>query len=137
MGRTVSEIIGSLPKERQQRVEDEFQQLKQEVDSLRELRQATGKAQAEIAAALKIKQPSVSKIERQADMYISTLRSYVEAIGGELELTVRLPSRPPLRLRQLSDMLEPGPRRRAAAAATAKSRRRVSDRKAKRPAAFR
>ena len=45
-------------------------------------------------------------------MYISTLRSDVEAIGGELELTVRSPQRPPLRLRQLGDMLEPEPRRR-------------------------
>jgi len=136
MGRTVSEIIASLPKERQQRIEERFQQLKQEVESLRELRQATGKAQADIAAALKIKQPSVSKIERQADMYISTLRSYVEAIGGELELTVRLPSRPPLRLRQLGDMLEPEPRRRLPSPA-AKSRRRTGNGKGKRPAAAR
>jgi len=37
-------------------------------------------------------------------MYISTLRKYVEAIGGELELTVRLRSRPPMRLRQLADV---------------------------------
>jgi transcriptional regulator with XRE-family HTH domain len=135
MGRTLSEIIGGLPKERQQRIEEQFQQLRQEVESLRELRQATGKAQAEIAAALKIKQPSVSKIERQADMYISTLRSYVEAIGGELELTVRLPSRPPLRLLQLSDMLEPRPRRGAASSAAATSRRRSGNGKGKRAAA--
>ena len=136
MGRTLSEFIASLPKEDQQRIEEQFQQLKQEVESLRELRQATGKAQAEIAAALKIKQPSVSKIEKQADMYISTLRSYVEAIGGELELTVRLPSRPPLRLRQLGDMVEPEPRRRTASP-SAKSRRRSSNGKGKRSAAAR
>jgi transcriptional regulator with XRE-family HTH domain len=121
MGRTLSEFIGSLPEEDQRRIEEQFQKLKQEVESLKELRRAAGKAQAEIAAALKIKQPSVSKIERQADMYISTLRSYVEAIGGELELTVRLPRRPPLRLRQLGDML-PEPRRRPASRA-AKPRR--------------
>jgi transcriptional regulator with XRE-family HTH domain len=137
MGRTLSDFISSLPEEDQRRIEEQFQQLQQEVESLKELRRAAGKAQVEIAAALKIKQPSVSKIERQADMYISTLRSYVEAIGGELELTVRLPSRPPLRLRQLSDMLEPEPRRRAASAAAAKSRRRSSNGKRKRAAAAR
>jgi transcriptional regulator with XRE-family HTH domain len=137
MGRTLSEFIGSLPEEDQQRIEEQFQQLKQEVESLKELRQATGKAQAEIAAALKIKQPSVSKIERQADMYISTLRSYVEAIGGELELTVRLPSRPPLRLRHLGDMVEAEPRRRSGSAAAAKSRRRGGNGKGKRTAAAR
>lgn len=134
MGRTLNDFIGSLPEEDQQRIEEEYQRLKQEVESLRELRLATGKAQAEIAAALKIKQPSVSKIERQADMYISTLRSYVEAIGGELELTVRLPSRPPLRLRQLGDIVENEPRRQQRSAA-AKSRRPTG--KGKRAAATR
>jgi hypothetical protein len=48
----------------------------------------------------------VSKIERQTDMYLSTLRSYVEAVGGELELTVRFPSRPPVRLRNLGEALD-------------------------------
>jgi hypothetical protein len=46
MERTVSEIIGNLPKERKQRIEYEFQHLEREVESLRKLRQATGKAQA-------------------------------------------------------------------------------------------
>jgi Helix-turn-helix domain len=53
---------------------------------------------------LKIKQPSVSKIEKQADMYLSTLKSYVEAVGGKLELIVKLPSRPALRLDRLGDV---------------------------------
>lgn len=79
------------------------QELTQEVEGLRELRQIAGKAQADIATALNIKQPSVSKIESQSDMHLSTLRSYVEAIGGKLELTVKLPTRPPLRLQSLGD----------------------------------
>ncbi|MBS7701438.1 MAG: XRE family transcriptional regulator [Chelatococcus sp.] len=49
------------------------------MDGLRELREITGRAQEDIATTLNIKQPSVSKIEKQADMYLSTLRSYVEA----------------------------------------------------------
>jgi DNA-binding XRE family transcriptional regulator len=53
------------------------------VEGLRQLRQLAGKGQADIASALNIKQPSVSKIEKQTDMYLSTLRSYVEAVGGE------------------------------------------------------
>ena len=75
-----------------------------EVEGLRELRQLTGKGQADIASALNIKQPSVSKIEKQTDMYLSTLRSYVEAIGGELELTVKLPERPALRIHHLGSV---------------------------------
>lgn len=105
MGRNLNEIIADLPAERQARIEARYRELKQEVEGLRELRQAAGKAQADIAAALNIKQPSVSKIEKQADMYLSTLRSYVEAIGGQLDLVVTLPSRPPVRLRHLGDMV--------------------------------
>ena len=56
--------------------------------------------------ALNIKQPSVSKIEKQADMYLSTLRSYVQAIGGALELVVTLPGRPPMRLQHLSGAVQ-------------------------------
>lgn len=80
-------------------------ELMQDVDGLRALRQIAGKGQADIAAALRIKQPSVSKIEKQADMHISTLRSYVEAIGGELELTVRLPKRPAVRIHSLGEVV--------------------------------
>jgi transcriptional regulator with XRE-family HTH domain len=116
MGRTLSEVIDALPKGRRERIDARHRELKDEVESLKELRKVAGKAQADIAAALKIKQPSVSKIERQTDMYLSTLRSYVEAIGGELDVVVRLPSRPALRLRRLGEMLtgsgRPVPRRR-------------------------
>jgi transcriptional regulator with XRE-family HTH domain len=107
MGRTLDQVIAALPPERRARVAARHHELRQEVESLRELRQIAGKAQADIAAALDIKQPSVSKIEKQADMYLSTLRSYVEAIGGELELNVKLPKRPALRLRHLGDVCEP------------------------------
>jgi transcriptional regulator with XRE-family HTH domain len=89
------------------------------IEGLRELRQTAGKAQADIASALNITQPSVSKIERQTDMHLSTLRNYVEAIGGVLELTVRLPKRPALLIQHLGDLPsakkksgDPSPRRR-------------------------
>ena len=104
MARSLSDIIAALPVDEQEAIEARYQELRQEVESLRELRQIAGKAQEDIATALNIKQPSVSKIEKQADMYLSTLRGYVEAIGGELELTVKLPSRPVLHLRSLGDI---------------------------------
>ncbi|MET4600952.1 putative XRE-type DNA-binding protein [Bradyrhizobium sp. JR4.1] len=104
MGRSLNQIIADLPTERQKGIEARYQEVKQEVEGLRELRQLAGKAQADIATALNIKQPSVSKIEKQADMYLSTLRSYVEAVGGKLELVVKLPSRRALRLQHLGDV---------------------------------
>ncbi len=107
MGRSLNDIIAALPAEEQAAIDARYQDLKQEVEGLRELRQIAGKAQAEIASALNIKQPSVSKIEKQADMYLSTLRSYVEAVGGKLELTVKLPAHPALRLQSLGDVSAP------------------------------
>ena len=104
MGRNLDDVIAELPRERQQRVQARYRELKQELEGLRELRRLAGKAQADIAANMKIRQPSVSKIEKQADMYLSTLRSYVEAVGGELELVVRLPDRAPIHLQRLGDV---------------------------------
>ena len=107
MARSLNDIIAALPADEQAAIESRYQELKQEVEGLRELRQIAGKAQEDIALALNIKQPSVSKIEKQADMYLSTLRSYVEAVGGKLELTVKLPAHPALRLQSLGDVSAP------------------------------
>ncbi len=107
MGRSLAEVVADLPPERRVRVDSRYRELKEEVEGLRELRQAAGKAQADVASALNIKQPSVSKIESQADMYLSTLRKYIRAIGGELELVVRLPSRRTIRLQHLTDAATP------------------------------
>jgi transcriptional regulator with XRE-family HTH domain len=103
MDRAFSRIVSASPP--QQRSGKRHQGLKQQVKSLRELRLIAGKAQADVATALQIKQPSVSKIETQVDMYLSTLRAYVEAIGGELELVIRLRERPVSRLYRLSAAL--------------------------------
>lgn len=119
MGRSLDDVIASLPREEQQQIDARYQELKQEVEGLRELRQIAGKAQADVATALNIKQPSVSKIEKQTDMYLSTLRSYVEAVGGKLELTVKLPKHPAMRIHHLGDL--------APAAATKGPARRKSD----------
>jgi DNA-directed RNA polymerase specialized sigma24 family protein len=82
-GPNLDDVVAALPEARRARVEARAQELKEQVESLSELRRVAGKAQVEIASALNVKQPSVSKIEKQADMYLSTLRSYVEAVGGQ------------------------------------------------------
>ena len=124
MGRKLDDVLAALPEDRRERVEARFEELRGEVEGLGELRRAAGKAQAEIATTLNIKQPSVSKIEKQADMYLSTLKSYVEAIGGELDLIVRLPSRAPLRIERLGDVaaLKVAPARQGKGATAARSR---------------
>ena len=58
---------------------------------LQELRRARELSQAQLARALETTQPEVSKIESRADMYVSTLRSYIEAMGGKLEIVASFP----------------------------------------------
>ena len=64
--------------------------------NLRELRRLRKLTQARLSRKLKIGQEGVSRIERRTDLYISTLRSYVEGVGGKLSLVVELPDRPPV-----------------------------------------
>jgi transcriptional regulator with XRE-family HTH domain len=56
-----------------------------------EIRNLAGKSQREVARELGIKQPSLSKLEKQSDMQISTLRRIVAALGGELEVVAKFP----------------------------------------------
>jgi DNA-binding XRE family transcriptional regulator len=58
---------------------------------LSEIRKAVGLTQEELAAALGIKQPTLSQLESQHDMQISTLQRLVRALGGELEIIAHLP----------------------------------------------
>jgi transcriptional regulator with XRE-family HTH domain len=59
---------------------------------LSEIRERAGKSQQQLADALGIKQPTLSKLEKQSDMQISTLRRIVKALGGELEVSARFPA---------------------------------------------
>lgn len=56
------------------------------------VRRAAGLSQAQVAGQLKIRQENVSRIERQGDIRLSTLAAYVYAAGGDLDITIRLPS---------------------------------------------
>jgi plasmid maintenance system antidote protein VapI len=58
---------------------------------LGEIGELAGKSQSQVADALGIKQPTLSKLEKQSDMQISTLRRIVNALGGELEIFARFP----------------------------------------------
>ena len=74
-----------LSRERQDRIRKEAEDDLLEMD-LRELRELLGKTQQEIAVLIERSQGQVSETERRQDLRLSTLRSYVEALGGELEV---------------------------------------------------
>ena len=79
-------------KRTRERASRRAQELLQEL-LLSEIREMTGKSQQQVAKAIGIKQPSLSKLERQSDMQVSTLRKIVKALGGELEVIARFPNR--------------------------------------------
>ncbi len=58
---------------------------------LDELREARAMTQVHLAKILGVNQAAVSKMERRADMYVSTLQDFVKAMGGELKITARFP----------------------------------------------
>ena len=90
--------MAGLPKARRARIKARTAELQGEVEGLKALRLLAERSQDEIAKGLGIKQPSVLKIERQTDLYLSTLRRFVEAAGGTLELRVELPGKGVLHL---------------------------------------
>jgi transcriptional regulator with XRE-family HTH domain len=69
--------------------------------TLAELRKAREMTQKQLAAALETTQPGVSAIERRTDLYLSTLRSYVNALGGNLEILAVFPDAPPVEIKTL------------------------------------
>jgi predicted transcriptional regulator len=64
-----------------------------EAMTLEELRKARAFSQDDLAATLTVGQPAVAKLERRADMHVSNLRRYIEALGGTLEITARFPGK--------------------------------------------
>jgi len=88
---THEDLMARLPKARQTRIKAHAAELHAEVEGLKALRKLARRSQEQIAQSLGVKQPSVLKIERQADLYLSTLRRFIEAAGGTLELRVELP----------------------------------------------
>lgn len=74
---------------------------------LAELRQARRLSQEQLAELLSIRQPAVAKLEKRTDMYISTLRRVIEAMGGELEIRAHFPEGD-VRIEQFEALDEPG-----------------------------
>ncbi len=91
LGRTLEEVIAAMPPESQARIAERSTELHAEVEGLKALRKLAARSQEQIAQSLGVKQPAIVKIERQTDLYLSTLRRFVEAAGGTLELRVELP----------------------------------------------
>jgi predicted XRE-type DNA-binding protein len=105
MARTLDRVlVEDFSAEARARIEARAGELIAEIDGLKAVRKLAGMSQAQIAEALGKRQPSVQKMERQADYYVSTLRRFVEAAGGTVEIRVTLPGHDPVRLREFGDL---------------------------------
>ena len=90
MARNFKELYNKMDPESRAHVERRVQEALKSMplEGLRDARQLT---QTQLAQVLRVSQGAVSKVERRTDMYISTLRSYVRAIGGDLEIRAVFP----------------------------------------------
>lgn len=86
--KNLNQVIGELSPERRAKIEGRARQLIGEEMALQQLRKARKLTQKQMARALRIGQDSVSRLESRSDLLISTLQSYVEAMGGELKIIV-------------------------------------------------
>lgn len=102
--RTLDEILAELPDERRKRIADRSRELLAQEMSLQDLRKAAGKTQVAMARRLKVGQDAISRIESRSDMYLSTLRGFVEAMGGELKLVAHFPDRPSVTLEEIGSV---------------------------------
>ncbi len=106
MAKNLNDVLAALPPERRAKVE----QRAGELATLKDLRLAVAHTQQDLAASLGVGQDTISRIERRSDLLLSTLRRYIQAMGGELDLVARFPNRPPVLLDHIAQ--EPAAKKR-------------------------
>jgi DNA-binding XRE family transcriptional regulator len=97
MARKLDDTMASMPKKRRSAIENRAMELA----TLKDLRHASEKTQEELAGLLGVGQDTISRLEKRSDMLLSTLRQYVESMGGKLELVAQFPNRPPVVIERL------------------------------------
>ncbi|MGD0008519.1 MAG: helix-turn-helix transcriptional regulator [Terriglobia bacterium] len=93
MARKFKELLDRMTPERRASIKTGANRLRAEM-ALDELREARALTQEQLAEVLGVRQSTVSKMERRADMYLSSLRKIIQAMGGDLEVRAIFPSGP-------------------------------------------
>ena len=91
MSISIDKVIATLSSEEQERIKAETAARVKSYRVLLEFRRQLGLTQSEVANRMHVTQESISRLERRKDMHISTLKRYVEALGGQLEIHVSFP----------------------------------------------
>ena len=104
MAKKFSELRARMSPESQQRAKAKTKAMLEEM-AIAELRRARELSQSELARILGIRQPSVADMEKRTDMYISTLRSLIEGMGGQLDIIARFPGQE-VRIKNFAQLAE-------------------------------
>ena len=95
-GPLLQQFWDELPEERQKKIKARAEEIIQECRTLQELRTGVGMTQAELADRLGMAESNLSRLENGKDVKLSTLQNYVDALGGDIHITVSLPDRAPV-----------------------------------------
>jgi predicted transcriptional regulator len=101
---THEDYMRKLSPARRKKIAARTKELLAEEMTLRELRKARKQSQTEMAEMLGVGQGDVSKLERRTDAYLSTIRRYVEAMGGRLDLIAQFPNLQPVKITSIGEL---------------------------------
>ena len=104
MTRQLDDFLKTFTPAEQAEIQARARALIEDELTLRALRQARDLTQERMAELLGVKQENVSRMERRADLLLSTMSSYIEAMGGKLKLVAEFPDRNPVVIKNLSDI---------------------------------
>jgi transcriptional regulator with XRE-family HTH domain len=96
--KTLDQLRKELSPARRKKIDARTAQFVAEELTLRELRKAHQKTQTQVAKKLGMTQDQVSRLEQRSDVLLSTLRKYVEGMGGRLSLVAEFPDHEPVSL---------------------------------------
>jgi transcriptional regulator with XRE-family HTH domain len=94
--KTLEQKLKQISPARRKKIRARTRELVAREMSLQELRHAVNKTQKTVARTLNMGQDGISRLERRSDLLLSTLRNYVEAVGGSLTLVAQFPDKEPI-----------------------------------------
>lgn len=103
MNKSFDDILSELPKEDLNYVEKRSEELYNNYLTLQELRKAKELTQERLAEILNVRQENISRLEKRSDLMLSTLKSYISAMGGDLKLVVDFPGKASIVLKGFED----------------------------------
>ncbi|MCW5821211.1 MAG: XRE family transcriptional regulator [Cyanobacteria bacterium TGS_CYA1] len=105
---TFDEHMSKLPPARRAKIEKEAKDLIAHELSLQEMRKSLAISQTEMAERLELNQGDISKFERREDVYVSSVRRYIEAMGGTLELIAKFPEKRRYKIKSIGELVDKG-----------------------------